>query len=317
MKVSIETHEDRQISVRFGEVTLLEYTYRPEIDPQLCPRPFVHPLRTLDGDIVTNLRPSDHPWHLGLSMTLTDVSEINFWGGSTYTRETGKYTMLPNSGAQLHNAWLDQRVEAGECELTELLDWVGPNGRRIFRETRTLRVQEVRPDIPMYRLIWESELKNVTGEALTHDSYCSRAGLSGSGYTGLFMRMSRGFCKTHERIFRGSRMPEWDDYHDGVERVEPENLNGRKGTRLAYQGVFDTSLNGGLLILQDLTPEPSYVHHWFHRPNLPCIAWSTAFYKTMTIGSDECLRLKHALGVVSGFWNMERVSPLWIDWEKP
>ena len=313
MRLRIEEVGDKQVRIWCGQTAVLEYTYRPDVNPLFCPRPYVHPLRTLDGDVVTNLRPTDHPWHLGLSMTLTDVSGTNFWGGTTYTRESGTYTQLPNSGTQLHVAWLDQRVADGSCELTESLDWIGPTGRRIFRETRTLRVQDVRPEIPMWRLIWKSELENVSGEDLTHNSYCSGAGLGGSGYTGLFMRMSRGFCKTHERIFRGSAEPEWDDYHDGVETIESENINGRKGSRLAYQGVFDTSLNGALLILQDLTPEPSYEHHWFHRPNLPCLAWSTAFYKAMTIKADECLRFRHGLGVVSGFWNRERVSRLWID----
>lgn len=311
MKIVIENVRDHAVALSIGGTEILTYEYQPDTDARSCPRPFVHPLRTLAGDVVTNLRPADHPWHVGLSMTLTSVDGINFWGGQTYSAEEGKYIQLPNVGAQVHRDWISQESDETTCTLVESLDWVGPNGERLLHETRTLTATDVKPELEMWRLIWDSALTNVSGRQLRHESYSSGQGLQGSGYTGLFLRMSRGFRRTPKNAFQGSLPPEWDDYHDGTAAIAEEEINGHPGSRLAYQGVFDTSLRGGLLILEDLTREPGYDHHWFHRPQLPALAFSTAFNSGMTIEPDQLVRFTHAIGLASGFWTKERMSTLW------
>lgn len=61
------------------------------------PRPFLHPLRSPAGVVVTDLAPADHPWHAGLSLAVADVSGTNYWGGNTFVAGTG-YVLLDDHG---------------------------------------------------------------------------------------------------------------------------------------------------------------------------------------------------------------------------
>ncbi|UBQ03655.1 DUF6807 family protein [Curtobacterium sp. TXMA1] len=53
------------------------------------PRPFVHPVRTLGGVVLTDRGPDDHAWHSGLGIALPDVDGVNCWGGPTYVPGAG------------------------------------------------------------------------------------------------------------------------------------------------------------------------------------------------------------------------------------
>ena len=68
------------------------------IRPSSSPRPYLHPVRTLAGTVVTDHQPADHVWHLGVGVALQDVNGINFWGGRTYTRDAGRYVWRPDHG---------------------------------------------------------------------------------------------------------------------------------------------------------------------------------------------------------------------------
>lgn len=308
MTLTSEYIDDRILRVRFGDCILFDYCYRSDADSLHCPRPFMHPIRTLAGDILSNYRPIDHPWHAGLSMTANNVNGMNFWGGGTYRRETGQYTQVSNVGKQIHRAWTPSE---NDQSWIEVLDWVGPNEEPVFTETRTLSVIDIDPEIGLWRLIWESSLKNTLGEKLSINSYCSGEGLEGSGYTGLFLRMSRGF-DTVPQIFVPKDGSKWTDYHDGETRIDRDKINAWKSKRLAYQGVFDTSLNGGLLLCEDLTENPPYELHWFYRGDAPYLAWSTAFHKTLFVEADTCITFRHSLTIVNGFWTQERANTLWL-----
>lgn len=312
-KIRYEFIEDTTLRVSYGKQMLFDYTYHPSTNSQYCPRPYFHPIHTLQGDILTNDRPADHPWHQGLSLTMSSVNGMNFWGGHTYRRETGEYANINNVGTQKHRDWIDSKPLETGYSWTETLDWIGPNNEPVFTESRTLAVQDIDPDGGFWRLVWESELTNTLGETLYHNSYSSGEGLQGSGYTGLFLRMNRGFDRTGAHIFDGKDIPEWDDYHDSETILDSsDQLNGWQSSRLAYQGIFDTSLNGCLILCEDLTEYPSYKLHWFCRPQFPCLAWSTAYHEPHRIEADETFRFRHSLGIANGFWTKERARLLWL-----
>ena len=70
------------------------------------PKPFLHPVRALDGAPLTAFRPWDHRWHKGLQMTWTHVSGQNFWGGNTYRARTRRLRAArqrrPHAPRRLH-----------------------------------------------------------------------------------------------------------------------------------------------------------------------------------------------------------------------
>src|SRR5690606_13279555 len=90
--------------VRTEGETLWTYHYEPETPANESPRPYVHPLYSIDGDVLTNWRPNDHPWHHGLSLTLTSVDGVNFWGGPSHRAEDG-YRWREDHGVQRHVSW--------------------------------------------------------------------------------------------------------------------------------------------------------------------------------------------------------------------
>src|SRR6184192_3115530 len=106
-----------EICTREGGM-LWRYVYGPTTPANEAPRPYAHPVCSLRGDVLTNFRPVDHPWHHGLSLTLTSIGDVNFWGGPTYRAGEG-YRWRQNHGMQIHRAWLALSPE----RLEEKIDW--------------------------------------------------------------------------------------------------------------------------------------------------------------------------------------------------
>ena len=55
-------------------------------------RPFIHPLHTPSGLVLTRDAPDDHPWHHGLWFTIKFVNGENFW------EEYDEYGVLRHAG---------------------------------------------------------------------------------------------------------------------------------------------------------------------------------------------------------------------------
>ncbi|GAA2687071.1 hypothetical protein GCM10010428_59580 [Actinosynnema pretiosum subsp. pretiosum] len=89
------------MTVLAGDVELARYEYAPGTPQLESPKPFLHPVRTRGGRLVSLFRPHDHVWHKGIAWSLPHVGEHNFWGGPTYLRGRG-YAQLDNNGAQVH-----------------------------------------------------------------------------------------------------------------------------------------------------------------------------------------------------------------------
>lgn len=99
-----------------------EYADGSDIQPLSSPRPYLHPLRTRSGVLVSDSHPADHDWHCGLSLTMQDVNGVNFWGGRTFVRDRG-YTWLGDQGRIDHVDFEEQ----GDARLREVLRWHGPD----------------------------------------------------------------------------------------------------------------------------------------------------------------------------------------------
>src|SRR5581483_6272953 len=92
------------IELRYQDLTLFKYVYEPGTAAVESPKPYFHPLKTLAGNEVSLFRPYDHLWHTGLSMTASNLSGQNFWGGPSYVRDAG-YVQLENNGRIQHDHW--------------------------------------------------------------------------------------------------------------------------------------------------------------------------------------------------------------------
>lgn len=170
---------------------LWRYVFEPDTPARESSRPFVHPLYSIDGDVLTNWRPNDHPWHHGLSFTLTAVNGINFWGGPSHRAEDS-YQWRDDHGVQCHVDWLERSPE----RLVEKLEWrsAGADGEFVLGEERTMVTRLIDDG---WSLDWKSRLQNSGDEDLVCHNYHSLGGLEGSHYSGLQFRGARGLLDEH------------------------------------------------------------------------------------------------------------------------
>ncbi|WP_067973216.1 DUF6807 domain-containing protein [Nocardiopsis trehalosi] len=157
-----------------------EYTDGSDVEPVLSPRPHLHPVRTLTGTVVTEVRPEDHPHHLGVGVAVPDVAGVSFWGGRTFVRDRGS-VLLPNHGRQVHRSW--PRAEPGAR--TEELSWVGPDGAELLAEVRDTAALDLGGGA--WALDLRTRLRNTSGRRLRVHSPATK-GRPGAGYGGFFWR---------------------------------------------------------------------------------------------------------------------------------
>ncbi|TLM81534.1 DUF6807 family protein [Pseudarthrobacter sp. NamE5] len=171
-----------------------EYQDGSRIRATSSPRPYLHPVRTLAGTVVTDQQPLDHVWHLGAGVALQDVDGINFWGGRTYTREAGRYVWRPDHGSitSRRTAVEDTAAQTGgpDGRLRETLSWNGPHGAPVLTEDRTWTWTGVSPSV--WRLSLEFALSPAGNQPVNLGSPGSNGRFAG-GYGGFFWRLPE--CK--------------------------------------------------------------------------------------------------------------------------
>jgi hypothetical protein len=155
------------------------YTFLPDMDRRSSPRPYLHPLSTPAGVPVTELRPADHPHHVGVSVAVPDVAGHNFWGGRTFVRDQGP-TELDNHGEQRHTGF----KLCDKDGFVEELSWVAGK-HTLLREHRTVAAT------PLTGTAWALDLTfsltNTAGTVLSVGSPATN-GRPGAAYGGFFWR---------------------------------------------------------------------------------------------------------------------------------
>ena len=186
------THEPgRQVEIATATGALLwRYVYAPDTPVMEAQRPYAHPVCSIAGEVLTNFRPNDHPWHHALSLTLTSVEGVNFWGGPSYRAADG-YQWRDDHGLQRHLTW--ERLIPEHLE--ETLEWCDAKFQAVLlRERRIMRTSLMND---AWSLRWTSELVNASGRDLTLGNYHALGGLVGSHYTGLQFRGARDLLDEH------------------------------------------------------------------------------------------------------------------------
>ncbi|PPF34574.1 DUF6807 family protein [Pseudoclavibacter sp. AY1H1] len=162
----------------------------PSALPIESPRPYVHPLRTPAGAVVSDFRPADHTWHWGLSVTVANIRiddaahDVNLWGGVTWVDGRG-YVQLDNNGSQT----VDETQPADGTRLT----WREADGSAFLREERMLDAS-IRDDDgrSVGVLDVSSRWTNLRDAELAFGSPTT-AGRPDAGYGGLFLRLHPSF----------------------------------------------------------------------------------------------------------------------------
>ncbi len=141
-------------------------------------KPFVHPLCLPDGRCITDARPKDHPWHLGLWFCWKYINGLNYWE----PRNPAQSNLFPDGMTVVKDFKIEPK--GGGCNVALSL-WYGPRaepGKVLLEEERVMAFSE--PDQNgSYKIL--STHKFTAKEKVTLDARRPVA------YGGFSMRMSR------------------------------------------------------------------------------------------------------------------------------
>jgi hypothetical protein len=272
----VEEQPDRLVA-RYGDRLLFEYVFRPELAPELSPRPYFHPVRSLAGVELTEHQPADHRWHLGLAYGWPVLNGWNLWGGPTYVRDRG-YVAMANHGEVRHLAWSGRQ---------ERLEWVDPDGSPVAAESRTIGLPEVDPGAGAWALELETEIENTGSRPLRFGSPTTE-GRPLAGYAGLAWR---GPAPLRDAVVL---------LDDGPADAD---AMGRRSRWLGYAG------GGVTLAFYEDPGNPGVPNRWFVRTaEYPLVASSPFFDRELELEPARRLRLRHRLLFADGTWDAGRVA---------
>jgi hypothetical protein len=283
----------RSVTVTFDGAELLRYVTHPWDTPLESPRPYIHPLRTLAGQVVTLYRPHDHIWHKGLGFGLPNVGEENFFGGHTYMRGHG-YRQLDNDGSIQHRGFDALDAAADGVTIAQRLDWVTAAARTVMTERRSIGVTV--PDrAPAWVLTWSTALTNVSGAPLPIGSPATE-GREGAGYAGLFWRGPRSW--TGGTVLVPGRSGE-------------DDLNCVRGPWMAFTGRHDEGGDASTIVFVDAEDNFHHPTPWFVRSNLfACLCPAPFSRKPYVLADGAELTLRYAVVVAAGEHDPESAGHL-------
>lgn len=285
------TDDDTSLSIRAGDVELCRYVYVSDVAQFESPRPYLHPLRTPQGHLVSLYRPHDHVWHKGISLALPNVGEANFWGGPTFVRDRG-YVQLPNNGTQRHDGFDVAAVVDGVARVRERLAWVTEQGETWLAEVREVRVALL-TDASAWRLSFTTALSNRRGRAI-HFGSPTTEGRPNAGYAGLFWRGPRSFNKGRILSSDGPGGPA---------------MMGERAAWLAYVGKHDEVDASSTVVFHDAASNPGHPTKWFVRDDpYACVCPAPFFDETVELPDGETLTLRYDVLIADGSWDTDRIA---------
>ena len=171
--------DDVAVALSVDGALLARYERRPVMPDVYSPRPYLHPLYTLSGTVLTEGGAPPHRHQHGISLALPDVDGVSYWGGRTYVESAGP-TLLANHGTQT-----SVELTTSGPAFEERLTWHGPDGAHQLTEQRRVTAS-VRPDGDGWRLTWSSTLTADAGDVVIASP--ASTGQRDARYGGIFWR---------------------------------------------------------------------------------------------------------------------------------
>lgn len=284
----------KTLEYRLGEKSLLTYNYATVypsagVDSIYRRSGFFHPVRSLSGDILTNLSPSDHYHHYGLwyawTKTTFEGNEIDFWnvGKKQGTVSFREFTNISNSGFSAilnHIAYPDS--SARQTVMTE-----------------NLEIKVNKPSIPGYCLDYITTLQCATNSPVTLESY---------RYGGLVIRTRADWAPGRSNFMTS----------EGCTRKNADNSDARWAF---FQGKTDNN-DACILILSHPSnlnhPEPLRIWDENANSGIGDMMWNFSPTKkqSYTLSPSDKLRLHYRIFIFDKFINNDEAENLWKSFAK-
>ncbi len=248
-----------------------------ELDYGSKPKPFIHPLRTPAGHLLSLAEPYDHMWHRGLWFTFKFVNGDNFWEENV------------DHGVQRAAGVPEIRHDGSDRVAVRMkLHWIGQGAREpVLVEERSIAF---RADDDVDIFDWTSALVAQRDVVLDRTPYTSWG-----GYGGLSFRGARGWAVARYGL---------------PDAAVSDRPAGHRGAWCDLSGTLDggAGLSGGLAILD----HPGNIRHptpWYAGgSSMTFINAALLFHEPLALASGEELRLRYRVFVHDGVWERNRVE---------
>ena len=254
-------------------------------------KPYFHPLSTIDGSVLTGLRPDDHPWHRAIWFSWKYINGLNYWEEDRNFGKSEGITELKSVRYKLTKQF------AAEFNLE--LTYHPPTGTTLMEEERLVRLSAPADD-GSYFMDWESTFTALADEVTLDRTPLPNEpeGKSYGGYAGFSARLNNQL---------------WD-----VKAVndsgEMEQLHGKSSRWMSYEAK---NLKGQpvSITIFDHPENLNYPNKWFisNDPKTPFYYFSPAslFDSKLILKKGEKLHLKYRLLVNSGEVNQTNLNSNW------
>lgn len=188
------------------------------------PKPFLAPLRTASGLVVTRKYPMenvegetrDHQHHRGLFIGYGEINGLNFWENEFKYQSNAPKNFDSAKNGKMILRKLDQvksGKNSGRIEAT--FDWAGPNGAVILEEKRTMTFYASSEDERVFDIAFTLEAKKQAQFADTKEGFFAiRVADSMTEKNGGLMTNSEG-AETEKNVW--GKPAKWVDYNGAVE----------------------------------------------------------------------------------------------------
>ena len=257
-----------------------------------APRPFVHPVFTPAGRVLSVDAPPDHPWHHGLWFAVKYVNGDNFW------EEYDAFGLVRQSVAPTVETLAD-----GASRSRSELAWIRPDGETVvLRETLTLTHRDLRDATA---LDWDVRLRPEVDVVLDRTPFTTWG-----GYGGLTLR---GRPDWHDTTLRVA---------DGVDR---QRLLGEPASWCALDGWLaepDGDQPAGVALFDHPT-NPSHPVPWYASTRAETYGsegWSNFVNAAFlwdgprSVSAGDELRFHYRFVAHDGLWPLDRLAAAWDEW---
>ena len=271
---------------RLDEDDVLAYRDGAGTIPTSSPRPYLHPVRTRGGVVVSATHPADHDWHTGLGMAVPDVNGTNFWGGRSYVRDLG-YQVLDDHGV-VRGAPVQQEPSG----FRQRLDWLGHGGQTELVEDREVQWAALTPQV--WHLSFTTSLSADSDVTLGSPGSKGRVG---GGYGGFFWRLPT--CQDVD-VFTATARGE-------------QAVHGTVAPWLAWSADFlaGPGTSGPATLVVAAADAARHAEPWFVRvSDYPAVGSALAWDRPRALDAGQTLERRFEILVADGRLDRDAVSAL-------
>ena len=273
---------DTGLALRNGDKTVWQLV----VDPTQQ-KTYFHPLATVNGEVLTALRPADHPWHCGLWWSWKYINGLNYWDWEWAKGKNGKTEGV--------NELTGKRVTTNRdfsAQVVLTFSYHPADVPPVLTETRTLSMSS--PDKNgNYRIDWTSDfIAADTPVKLDRTPPSKTMG----GYAGLSLRFPKGL--------------------EGWRFLTSENAtsaaqgNGKKAAWADFSGPA-----AGIAVFD----HPGNLRHpsrWYLNADLPFFSPAVLYKEPLELSPKQELKLRYRVLVHSGAAQEELLDKEWKAFAK-